>query len=189
MNRSFDIKIIRQHWVDDAENDNPDDLCSHGEIYVRIGRTELSTKESGSWTLSSTALYLLRTIHEDYEAGKYASQLIPCCGHFFIADEKNPGAVSIIGCPNGIDWTICHLPDGRVKHTADNGDDAIISKDAYMQLVRSVVEQVEVFYTSSAAKNLPNDEHDRNGYEAFWNEWHMRKARLDEIKEEFNSEE
>lgn len=89
MKNQFDIKVLRQHWIKDDENDNPEDLCSHGEVYLRIGDKEISNEKSGSWTLSSTALYLMRTINENYEPNKYASQLIPCCGHFFKADEDN----------------------------------------------------------------------------------------------------
>lgn len=52
----FDIKILRQHWIKDDGNDDKYDLCSHGEIYIRIGNEILSNQETGSWTLSATGL-------------------------------------------------------------------------------------------------------------------------------------
>ena len=82
MKNQFNIKVLRQHWIKDDGKDNPEDLCSHGEVYLKIGDKEIANKESGSWTLSSTALYLMRTLNENYKPDKYASQLIPCCGHF-----------------------------------------------------------------------------------------------------------
>jgi len=70
MKPQFDIKILRQHWIGNEGKDNPEDLCSHGEVYLRIGEEVLSSGESGSWTLSSIALYLMRTLNKDYEIGK-----------------------------------------------------------------------------------------------------------------------
>jgi hypothetical protein len=84
----FDIKILRQHWIKDDGNDDKNDLCSHGEIYIRIGDEILSDKETGSWTLSATGLYLLRTLENDYQIDQFGSQLVPCCGHFLVPNEE-----------------------------------------------------------------------------------------------------
>ena len=36
--------------------------------------------------------------------------MLPCCGHFLIANEELDNVV-ILGCPNGIDWAIKHNDD------------------------------------------------------------------------------
>jgi hypothetical protein len=46
MKNKFDIKIFRQHWIKDDGRDHPEDLYSHGEVYLRIGNKELSNKET-----------------------------------------------------------------------------------------------------------------------------------------------
>lgn len=48
MKNQFDIKVLRQHWIKDDGKDNSEDLCSHGEVYLRIGGKQVSNKESGS---------------------------------------------------------------------------------------------------------------------------------------------
>lgn len=178
MKTSFDIKVLRQHWVKDDGKDNPEDLCSHGEIYLRIGDKELSNKGTGSWTLSSTALYLMRTVNRDYEIGEYASQLIPCCGHFFMVDENKDGFAIIMGCPNGIDWTIRHIGTDQIQHISENGEEGIIGKNEYRKLVIEFVSQVEKFYEKSKPKVIPKDEFDRKGYEVFWSEWKKLKEEI-----------
>ncbi len=179
MKNQFDIKVLRQHWIKDDGKDNPEDLCSHGEVYLRIGDKEISNKESGSWTISSTALYLMRTLNENYEPNKYASQLIPCCGHFFMADENDDDFVIIMGCPNGIDWSIKHIENGQVKHILQNGEEGIIGKAEYRKIVIEFVNQVEKFYEQSNPKVIPEDEFDRKGYEAFWKEWKKLKREIE----------
>ena len=84
--QTFQIKIIDLHWINNV--DDPKDLCAHGLVYIRIGDQIISDENSGNWTLSSTALYLLRTIKDNYNPNDFPSQLVPCCGHFRIIDEK-----------------------------------------------------------------------------------------------------
>ncbi len=100
---NFDIKIIDLHWIKNV--DDPTDLCAHGHVYLKIGDHVVSDKATGDWTLSSTALSLLRTIENDYEKDGYSNQLLPCCGHFFIADDVLE-TVLVQGCDTGIDWKI-----------------------------------------------------------------------------------
>ncbi len=177
MKNQFDIKVLRQHWIKDDGQDYPEDLCSHGEVYLKIGDKEILNKESGSWTLSSTVLYLMRTVNENYEPNKYASQLIPCCGHSFIADDDD--FVIITGCPNGIDWTIKHIENGQIQHISESGEEGIISKEEYRKLVIDFANQVEKFYENSAPKVIPEHEFEQKGYEAFWKEWKKLKRKIE----------
>jgi len=165
---SFEIKILDLHWIKNV--DDPADLCAHGHVFVRIGNEVISDEESADVTLSSTALYLMRTLTQNYKKDDYVSQLLPCCGHFFIADEGY-NSVNILGCPNGIDWTIIHTDDNKVQHTSEYGQQAVVDEATYQQIVLDFADQVENFYKSSLPKTIPNDNFDKAGYLTFWKEW------------------
>ncbi len=165
---NFDIKILDLHWITNV--DNPADLCAHGHVFVKIGNEVIADKDSLDVTVSSTALYLLRTLKSDYKKDDYASQLLPCCGHFIIAGDCND-FVSICGCPSGIDWTIIHIENEKVKHISDNGQEVIIDKKTYQKIVLDFVDQVEDFYKTSLPKTIPTDDFEKKGYLTFWKEW------------------
>jgi hypothetical protein len=84
---SFEIKILDLHWINNT-HDDPNDMCAHGHVYLKIGNDILSSQNSESWTVSATALYLLRTLKENYQPGDFGSQLLPCCGHFMTINEN-----------------------------------------------------------------------------------------------------
>lgn len=169
---SFNIKILDLHWIKDV--DDPTDLCAHGHVFVKIGDEVVADKDSLDVTVSSTALYLMRTIKDNYKKDDYASQMLPCCGHFFIADEESD-YVAIMGCATGIDWTIIHTDDGKIKHVTDNGQEAIVDKEEYKKLVLDFADQVENFYKTSLPKTMPPDDFDNKAYLTFWKEWrHLR---------------
>ena len=137
---------------------------------MKIGNEVVADKDSLDVTVSSTALYLMRTLKDNYKKDDYASQLLPCCGHFFMVDEKDD-FVSIMGCPSGIDWTIIHTDDNKVKHITDSGQEVLIEKETYAKIVLDFVDRVENFYKASLPKTIPTDDFERNGYTTFWKEW------------------
>ncbi|OHX65423.1 hypothetical protein [Flammeovirga pacifica] len=165
---NFDIKLLKLHWTNDV--DDPTDLCAHGHVFVKIGDEIVSDKDSLEVTVSATALYLMRTLKDNYKKDDYASQILPCCGHFIIADDDND-YVNICGCPSGIDWTIIHTEDNKIKHISDNGQEAIIDREQYKKLVLDFADQVENFYKTSSPKAIPTDDFDKKGYLTFWKEW------------------
>ena len=163
---TFDIKILDLHWI--SYIDDPKDLCLHGHVFVRIGNEIVADKESLGVAVSSTALYLMRTLKNNYKKDDYASQLLPCCGHFFMADDFE---VHICGCGNGIDWTIIHVEDHKVKHISDDGQEAIVTFEKYKSIVLDFADKVENFYRQSLPKTIPTDDFDKKGYLTFWKEW------------------
>lgn len=175
MTNEFELRILDLHWV--KNEDDPTDLCAHGHVFVRIGNEVVADKESLDVTVSSTALYLMRTLKDNYKKNDYASQLLPCCGHVFMADKEKE-FVSIIGCPSGIDWTVIHTDDNKVKHITDNGQVATIEKEAYTKIVLDFVDQVENFYKLSLPKTSPTDDFDRKGYLTFWREWRQLRSEV-----------
>jgi hypothetical protein len=42
-------------------------------------------------------------------------------------------------------------------------------------VVFNFCDKIEAFYNGCMKKNIPDDEFERNGYIAFWNEWNRRR--------------
>ena len=159
----FSVEASDLHWM---EGQNPAyDLCLHGNAVAIIGDEVLQYKNAA---VSSTALYLLKSIKEDHRINE-SNQMLPCCGFFMIPNETLT-KVDISGCPNGVDWSVLHENDTVVLIT-EAGKRTAIPIDEYRQTVFAFADLIESFYKSSEDKIMPEDEFDRNGYVAFWNEW------------------
>lgn len=164
----FQILIHDLYWIDGSKDD-PKDLCLHGHLSVRIG--DIILEDHG--TVSATALYLLKTITEDKIMQKHEIQMIPCCGHFMIAND-DLSEVSISGCDKGTDWSTIH-ENNDIKIILADGTSVFVPFDEYREEVFNFADQIEAFYNSCTPKELPENEFDRNGYLAFWNEWNRRR--------------
>lgn len=163
----FRITADNLGWID-GRKDNCEDLCLHGHAVVCIGERKLEYEAA----LSAAALYLLKSLTENHILNQ-DNQMLPCCGFFLIADDKLENVV-ISGCPNGIDWSVIH--DGEnVRLILEDGSETVVPFDEYKKQVFEFADKIEDFYKSSLPRNLPKDEFDRNGYIAFWNEWHRRR--------------
>lgn len=159
----FEIKASNLHWMEGTEP--TEDLCLHGKATAIIGDEILQYDDA---TVSATALYLLKSIKEDHKLYE-SNQMLPCCGFFLIADESL-SKVDICGCPNGVDWSVIHEKDCVVLIT-EAGTGTVIPIEEYKQAVFAFADLIESFYNISEMKKLPENEFDRNGYIAFWNEW------------------
>jgi len=92
---------------------------------------------------------------------------------------KNPNEtldeVEIIGCDNGIDWTVLY-EDWMVKLIAEKENIVYVDYLHYKGEVLRFADIVESYYKKSLNNNMPENEFERKGYIAFWNEWKRRKA-------------
>ena len=163
---SFSIDATNFKWIDGI--DEREDLCLHGHAVAYIGQKKLEYDA----TVSATALYLLKTLTENHIINT-DNQLLPCCGFSIFANESLDN-VLISGCDNGIDWSVIHDRD-RVILELEDGTRDEISIDEYKKTVFAFADKVEAFYRACAPKKIPNDKIDREGYTAFWNEWHRRR--------------
>ena len=159
----FSISVSNLHWMEGV--DSTEDLCLHGNAKAIIGHEVLEYDDA---TVSSTALYLLKSLKEDHKIYE-SNQMLPCCGFFMIANEEL-SKVDICGCPNGVDWSVLH-ENGNVVLVTEAGERTEILFEEYKTTVFAFADQVEAFYNAAANKKLPEGEFDRNGYIAFWNEW------------------
>ena len=83
----------------------------------------------------------------------------------------------MLGCPNGIDWSI-HYENERVTHTTRWGRQASISLAKWKTIVLALAQQVEDFYAQSKTKNLPEEKADWKAYLRFWEDWHRMKKQI-----------
>ena len=164
---TFKIDVTDLKWIGEI-TDDPRDLCLHGKVTAQIGKEVIENHG----TVSATALYLLRSLTEDHNTGE-DNQMIPCCGHFMIANEDMTH-VDIVGYPFGTDWKVEQIPEG-VKITTESGTQTHIAMDDYRREVYRFVDQIEDHYNRSKPKQ-PYDDFERKGYWAFWNEWHRRRS-------------
>ena len=170
-NGEFVIKLNDCHWIDNDES-NTDDLCLHGKVTICIENSTVIT--SYDCTVSVAALYLMRTIDSDHITNNNSDkQLLPCCGHFMIADEKLQN-VEIPGCPNGKDWSVKHS-DCHVAISFAAEKETVIPLEVYKDTIFKFANKVEQFYKKSVPRSIPADEIEHNGYTAFWNEWKWRR--------------
>lgn len=164
----FSIKAINLRWHRDV--DEKEDICLHGDVTVHIGDR---VYERPNTTVSSTALYLLKSITLDHRSYDESSQMLPCCGFFMIADETLSN-VEIMGCNEGIDWDIIHTGN-HVKLVTESNEITYIPSDEYRETVYRFADEIEAFYQKSKPKTMVDD-FSRRGYTAFWNEWHRRRT-------------
>ncbi|OJJ23513.1 hypothetical protein BKI52_03885 [marine bacterium AO1-C] len=174
MSDKFDIKFSDFHWID--HTDNPDDLCAHGKAFVKIDDEILVAEDAGSWTLSAAAYHLMKSFNHNYKPNQFSAQLIPCCGHVMFIDE-NTNELCILGCPNGIDWTISY-ENNQVVHTTQWNKQVTISLEEWKTTLLALVHQVEDFYAQSKTKNLPEEKADWKAYLRFWKDWHQMKKQI-----------
>lgn len=163
----FKITADDLQWIGGAVDD-PQDLCLHGHVTVQIGDTFL--EDHG--TVSATALSLLKTLTEDKTISDYDIQMIPCCGNTLLANDDLT-EVTIIGCDTGTNWSTIHEGD-FVRLILPSGQEEVVSLSAYRNEVLRFADKVERFYNACTPKEIPKNEFERNGYIAFWNEWHRR---------------
>ena len=163
----FKIRATSFYWID-GDVDDPEDLCLHGHVVAEIGGVRLED----DCTVSATALYLLKTLTEDHILHE-DNQMLPCCGHFYVPDEKLEN-VFISGCDNGTDWTVTHRGSSVIL-TLEDGTEAAVPLEEYRQEVFRFADRVEEYYKACSPKKLPEDEFRRSGYLTFWKEWHRRR--------------
>jgi hypothetical protein len=165
----FKIDVTALHWM---EGTSPaTDLCLHGHTVAAIGDETLEYDA----TVSATALYLLKTLKKEHRMGEGENPMLPCCGFFLIADDTL-SSVEIMGCPNGVDFSVLH-ESGQIVLVTESGKRTVVPTEEYKEAVFAFADKIEAFYRSSAKKVLPDDAFERNGYIAFWNEWkRLREA-------------
>ncbi len=161
------------HFMGESEQDSLYDVCVHGKVFLKIGDEILSDGQI-EWCVSASAYHFLRTLFQDRLLDT-ENQIIPCCGHFLMPSEDKT-TITIIGCPNGIDFSVSHENENIIIRTRDNKTFTVCFEE-YAYAVLTYAKQIDDFYKQNPPRRF-QDEFDKNGFSAFCNEWHalMKKA-------------
>jgi hypothetical protein len=138
---------------------------------VAYGDKMLIDTRPQRYPVSAGGLHLLRTLRRNHtKEDPIAENLIPHCGHFMAIVK---GELTIISCPEGLNWWVRHEGDS-VK--LDCNDDQFkedvqltIPSDEWSDAVKAFARVISNFYGRSAPKT-PGPE-DAEWYAAFWREW------------------
>ena len=171
------LSLLEAHWLDSPEP--LDDQCAHGTVRMSVGEHVLVSPEDGEFTVSAAALSLLRTLDHDHTPNVLVaegSQLFPCCGfNVWLAGDRFP--VLVVGCPSGVDMEIVHRPAGVA--ICGKGVETIVPDSAWRNAVVSFARSVLAFYEREPPRNPIADANDREGWQAFWEEYADRLKRHD----------
>jgi hypothetical protein len=168
----FSIEITRQGWLN-SEPTDLNDQCSHGDLRLVIGGEAIAPGDEGDYTISTSALGLLRTLESDHSPERPVGPgtLILHCG------------MLILSCPVGIDWSVTH-GNGRVRlHDVVRFDSTDVSEavrfpgleveveeEAYRREIVAFAESAKVPFVG-VEKVLDDDDDDRKEWEDFWEEY------------------
>ena len=167
----FKIQILEQGWLKGCDPEM--DLCSHGKISLIIGDTRIAD-EGEQFGISESALAMLRTIDSNHSADLPVAQRMIYHGC---------GAILMMGCPIGIDWSVTHLDSETIRigdivwYVAINEDKARRYSGLTVELpITEYCSQVGAFARKAkelfrgVTKRFTND-YDKRDYANFWNEY------------------
>jgi hypothetical protein len=172
--RDFEIEIIGQKWITDELESVRSDLCSHGDIRLVIGGRVIAPGDGRSdYTISTSALALLRTLDSDYASGDGAdNQLILHCG-----------MILMTSCPIGIYWSATH-GGGRVRLTnvavceeigsvRDFSDLSVdLAEDEYRSQIVAFAKKAKGPFVG--IEKVFHEDWEQELYEEFWREYEVR---------------
>lgn len=173
------LKALELHWIGENPEYFPNDPCVHGRVEFCVNNTVFVKPEEGEWSLSITALYLLRTLKNSHtyerkrDSPDFDNFLFPCCGHSLWLEK---GKLINIECNIGLKIEIVRNTEYVTIRKEEKEEK--ISSEEWKTAVIAFVNQIEDFYRSSAPKNIPKDNLDREGWEFFWKEWNTRIKNL-----------
>ncbi|MFS0636912.1 hypothetical protein AB1K84_13500 [Mesobacillus foraminis] len=171
INTDFELYISKQFWIGLEE----EDVCSHGEIYLKVGGTIITQPGvNEQWGISESALALLRTLSKNYVSNPENEE-----GLIF----HGCGTILMMGCPISIHWSVFHIEDqiilkdfikvavidpkeGRIHYP---GLQVTMTKKDYENIILTFALQAKNFFKNSNKKHI-NDT-DKEMYQSFWNEY------------------
>ena len=172
---SIVLNLHNPHWMNNVSASN--DFCVHGEVEFSIDSLSIISPQDGDWTVSSTAIELLRTLEKDQTSLPPRSQIFPCCGFNFYKHDKFP-FIAVCGCPTGIDFTIS-VHDKSVEITSHTKTKYRVQLDQWKAAVLNFSSQVLEFYDTASEKDYSQtDEETAENHPILMKEWRQRHDEL-----------
>jgi hypothetical protein len=165
------IKAVDLGWLN--KDNPPADLSAHAAVQIVLGEQIILDSRPHSYTVSTGALHLLRTLYKNHTADDpIADHLIPCCGHFLIVTN---GKLRNIGCSRGLNWWVVH--NERTITLDFTGCQYTIESGEWVHAVTKFADEVANFYSISAPKAPSDPEMESEWHEALWKEWRELRSR------------
>jgi hypothetical protein len=151
------------------------DFCVHGAVEFLIDSHSIVSPEDGDWTVSSTAIELLRTLDRDQASLPPRSQIFPCSGFNFYKFDSSP-FIAICGCPKGIDFTIS-VGGNSVEITSESDTKTTyrVPLSQWKSAVLKFSSQVLDFYDTASEKDYgQTDQETAENHPILISEWRQR---------------
>ncbi len=170
------LRPTNLHWINGSLDDTAD-LCAHSPVDFRIGESVLVKPSDGEWTVSASALYLLRSLSQPHTKQKPITEfLFPCCGDG-IFEVEGQDDVQIVGCNSGINFEVLQIDD-EVILTLQDGTQYRVAISDWRKAVRDFSDSVRAFYATSSPKQ-PEDDWEQESFRKFLAEWSRRRSNVD----------
>jgi hypothetical protein len=167
----IELSPFNVSWID-GKTDDPEDMCAHGGVLLKIDdKTIVGEDDGDEWSVSATALHLLRTLENNHtESEPLFGHIIECCGFSMYAMEGSEDVV-LCGCPNGIDFEVIH--DANKVQINYNKEFYLLDRIDWYKAVIHFSNEVKKIYIQSSPKK-PWDEVSEQGFNCFMAEWERR---------------
>jgi hypothetical protein len=152
------------------------DCCVHGGVYLKIADVLVSDGEDDSWTLSTTAFNLLRSVGRDHHLlGE--EPLVPHCGFTMWPIDGEPDGLYMPNCNISINWSVTHDGD-EIRHDFNDGKVVLTRRSDWSKAVCAFSDEVREFFMSAWPKQIPDDL-DRRGFDLFMRLWSQHRSEAD----------
>ena len=171
----IELKALNPHWLDSFEQPEYD-LCVHSAVRLKIGEIVVSDKDSGDWTVSTSAYQFLRTLTGNHFAAEH-EQLLPCCGFNYWPSDDG----FIFGnCGTGLNWDIVHSGE-NVTHRFDSKREVTLNMEDWRTAVLPFVDEVLEFYEMSVPRRF-SDEEAKTEFEYFFGKLKSLRFEREQLK-------
>jgi hypothetical protein len=172
--KPFVLELLDQQWVDN-EPLNVSDGCSHGRIRLVINGVQIVAEGDEEWTVSTSALKLLRTVFSDYASERSGPLILHC------------GMVMMAGCPIRVSWDVLHREDlveiSNVIRVPTTNEATVLRFPAadtsltlvdYGRPILQFADDVARFFSTSQPRRF-TDDYDRAEFQSFIKEFDEKR--------------
>jgi len=170
----FVLELLDQQWVDNKPR-NVSDGCSHGRLQLVINGAHIVAEGDGEWTVSTSALRLLRTMFSDHASERGGPLILHC------------GMVMMASCPISVSWDVLHR-EGLVEirnvikvPTTDEATalrfaeaDTLLTLVEYGRPILQLADDVARFFSTSRPRRF-TDDYERAEFESFIKEFDEKR--------------
>lgn len=177
---SFRIRSSKLDWLGDDEIRTH---CLSAAVEIELNGCVLEIPNDELFTISTAALLLLRSLHEDVSISiddhLEWNQMIPHCGYVMVESQQE---VNFYGtCPVGISWSVEHIDRnvrlfdflssfGTDMEVTQHDDLVYIPWVDYASEILRIANEVQAFYQNASPKRF-DDQETKQAYEQYWREY------------------